>query len=188
VKSRLGYHIVPNDAGVSAFAFGDFLKNGVGRRYSWLSVTLDNSDLTTLKLKVLKEAFDITVSKFLELKITNAKITAVDELLNHLCWLRPDRLILTPEPGFNEIALKNIIDRYLTNDIWVETIGVPYCKTYTEHVWENYNECDPQYEKDGRCTGCVFVDSCIRIDTTRYLTLTPVKNSNMVTDFNEFMV
>lgn len=182
-QRRLGYSV----AATEICTFDSFLNFSVGKSFSCLCIRVDNSELTHLRIKVLDEALSRTKKRFLELEISNAEVSKIEEVLNFLYKLRPHKIIICLNPSANVSTLKNLIDSFLLHDIWVETKGVPYCNTYIEHVWENYNEVDELFDKETRCVGCSLLEECRRIDTRLFSSVKPVGVVKGIEDFKRFM-
>lgn len=185
IERRLGYIIETDGISSVRCALEDFLKNCVGRNFNWLSIII-SGDLNLLEMKVLHDALKRTRKNFLEIEIINADLTKISEII-YYHRLQADRLILSFKSDFNEDALKRLIDDFLIQDVWVETKGAPYCKTYIEHVWENYNRQGQLFDKDARCNGCIFVDACKKINTNGFASLIPIKESKIANDFFRFV-
>jgi hypothetical protein len=183
---KLGYTI-PEGTGFLNCTLSEFLGGHVGQSFSWLSIIIKNSELTVLRTKALRDALRKTRTRFLELCVSETDVNRVREFFPRFCEFRPDRLVMCFWSECEVDSLKKIIDDFLVQDIWVETRGVPYCKTYIEHVWENFNDVGTEFFNEGDdCNGCLFKEACRAIETGVFSNLKPLTESSVFEDFVRF--
>jgi len=183
----LGYSVMVDGVGSVMCDADGFLRDHVGGSYSWLSISIHNAVLGPPMLDALDSALKRTKAHFLQFEIEQAVPHIVAEAIPRICLLKPDRLVICPRPGFQEAALKDLLDEFADSGVWVETRGVPYCMTHIEHVWESYNGIPGRFPKDIRCAGCLLARACERVNTTPYGSLRPILKSSLAEDLNGFL-